>query len=184
MRCVDAAYYLQLYIDHRLTVEQMRTLEAHVACCTSCQADLALLEEVAHGARVLKPVAEPEDLTERIMQRVALTTQQQSKARFSPLRLSLSELLAAVVLATIATLASILAQPSVRAILPFANGHDSISLAFLSVLRTLATINIGTLTGACWVVGTILGICITLLLAGDEVRAGWLKAVMERLPVR
>jgi anti-sigma factor RsiW len=184
MRCVDAAYYLQLYVDHRLTMEQMRTLEAHVTSCTSCQADLALLEEVAQGARTLKLVVEPEDLTARIMQRVAMISPQRAKSRFSPLRLSLTELLAAILLATIATLASILAQPSVRALLPFANGHDSLSLAFLSVLHTLATINIGTLIGACWVVGTILGICITLVLAGNEVRAGWLKAVMGRLPVR
>jgi anti-sigma factor RsiW len=184
MRCTDAANYLQLYVDHRLTVEQMRKLEAHVASCASCRVDLALLEEVTHGARTLKPVVEPEDLTARIMQRVALIPQQQSKSSFSPLCLSLSELLTAVLLATTATLASILAQPSVRAVLPFANGHDSLSLAFLSVLHTLASVNMGTLIGACWVVGTVLGICITLVLAGNEVRAGWLKAVMERLPVR
>jgi len=184
MRCVDAAYYLQLYVDHRLTTEQLRTLEAHVAGCTSCREDLALLEEVAQNVRTLKPVTEPADLTARIMQRVAITSPQPSTSRFSLLRLSLAELLAAIMLATIATLGSILAQPSVRALLPVANGHDSLSLAFLNVLHTLAAINIGTLIGACWVVGTILGICITLVLAGNEVRAGWLKAVMERLPVR
>lgn len=184
MRCVDAAYYLQLYVDHRLTMEQMRTLEAHIARCSSCRADLALLEEVAQGLHHLQLVAEPEDLTARIMQRVAMTSPRHSTSQFSPLRLSLPELLAAVLLATIATLGSILAQPSVRALLPLANGHDSLSLAFLLVLHILATINIGTLIGACWVVGTILGICITLVLAGNEVRAGWLKAVMGRLPVR
>ncbi len=177
MRCVDAAYYLQLYVDHRLTMEQMRTLEAHIARCASCRAELALLEEVAQGIHNLKLVVEPEDLTARIMQRVAMTSPRHSTSQFSPLRLSLPELLAAALLATIATLGSILAQPSVRALLPFANGHDSLSLAFLLVLHILATINIGTLIGGCWVVGTILGICITLVLAGNEVRAGWLKAV-------
>jgi predicted anti-sigma-YlaC factor YlaD len=184
MRCVDAAYYLQLYVDYRLTMEQMRMLEAHIVRCASCRAEMALLEEVAQDIHNLKLVAEPEDLTARIMQRVAMTSPRHSKSQFSPLRLSLPELLAAILLATIATLGSILAQPSVRTLLPFANGHDSLSLAFSIVLHILATINISTLIGACWVVGTILGICITLVLAGNEVRAGWLKAVMERLPVR
>jgi len=184
MRCGDAAYYLQLYVDHRLTVEQMRTLETHVARCATCRAELTLLEEVAQGIRSFKLVAEPEDLTARIMQRVAMVSPRPSASQFSPLRLSLPELLAAVLLATVATFGSILAQPSVRALLPFANGRDSLSLAFFNLVHTLATINISTLIGACWVVGTILGICITLVLAGNEVRAGWLKAVMERLPVR
>ncbi len=184
MRCVDAAYLLQLYIDHRLTTAQIRRLEEHIAGCTHCRAELALLEEVAQAASTLKLVTEPEDLTARIMQRVAMTSPQPGASRYSLLRLSLAELLAAIILATVATLGSILTQPSVRALLPFANGHDSLSFLFLNVLHTLAMINIGTLIGACWVVGTILGICITLLLAGDEVRSGWLKAVMERLPVR
>jgi predicted anti-sigma-YlaC factor YlaD len=184
MRCVDAAYYLQLYVDHRLTVEQMRTLETHIARCATCRAELALLEEVAQGIQSLKLVAEPEDLAARIMQRVIMASPRRRAPQFSLLRLSLPELLAAILLATIATFGSILAQPSVRALLPFANGHDSLSLAFFDLVHTLATINIGTLIGACWVVGTVLGICITLVLAGNEVRAGWLKAVMERLPVR
>ena len=184
MRCVDAAYSLQLYVDRRLTLEQTRTLEAHVTCCANCRAELALLEEVAQSVRNLKLVAEPEDLTARIMQRVAMSSRRPSTHRFSLLRLSLPELLAAVLLATIATFGSILAQPSVRALLPFANGHDSLSLAFIQVLHTLATIDISTLIGACWVVGTVLGICITLAFAGDEVRTKWLKAVTARLPVR
>ena len=44
--------------------------------------------------------------------------------------------------------------------------------------------NSGTLTLAFWVVGTILGVCITLALAGNEMRSQWFKAMMERLPVR
>jgi hypothetical protein len=163
---------------------QMRRLEEHLVGCTHCRAELAYLEEVVQGVHTLGSVAEPEDLTARIMQRVAMTSPQPRTPRYAFLRLSLAELLAAIMLATIATLGSILAQPSVRALLPFANGHDRLSQLFLDVLHMLAMINIGTLIGACWVVGTILGVCITLVLAGNEVRAGWLKAVMERLPVR
>src|SRR6266705_3228763 len=175
MRCAEAVHQLQLYIDSRLTVKQTRALEAHVAGCTACQRELALLEEVAQSVHNLKLVAEPVDLAARFMQRVALDSLRPGTARFSLLRLSLLELLTAILLATIATIGSILAQPSVRILLPFANGHDAFSLAFM---------NTHTLILACWVIGTILGVCITLLLAGDEMRAEWLKAVMQRLPVR
>jgi len=37
---------------------------------------------------------------------------------------------------------------------------------------------------ALWIIGTFLGICITLLLAGNEVRSQWFRAMMEHLPVR
>src|SRR5262245_11486616 len=184
MRCAEAVHQLQLYIDSRLTVKQTRAIEAHVAGCATCQRELVLLEEVAQCVHNLKFFAEPEDLATRIMQRVALDSRRRSTPRFSLLRLSLLELLAAILLATIATIGSILAQPSVRTLLPFANGHDAFSLAFMNTLQALAAINTHTLILACWVIGTVLGICITLLLAGDEMRAEWIKAVMQRLPVR
>src|SRR6266487_2192462 len=175
MRCAQAVHQLQLYVDSRLTVQQTRALEAHVAGCAACQKELALLEEVAQSIHNLKFVAEPEDLTARIIRRVALDSLR---------RLSLLELLTAILLATIATIGSILSQPSVRALLPFANGHDAFSLAFMDTLQTLAAINTHTLIVACWVIGTLLGVCITLLLAGNEIRAEWLKAVTQHLPVR
>ena len=54
----------------------------------------------------------------------------------------------------------------------------------MEALQVLAAINIHTLILACWVIGTFLGVCITLLLAGNEMRAEWIKAVTQRLPVR
>ncbi len=184
MRCAQAVHQLQLYVDSRLTVQQTRALEAHVAGCAACQKELALLEEVAQSIHNLKFVAEPEDLTARIIRRVALDSRRRIAPHFSLLRLSLLELLTAILLATIATIGSILSQPSVRALLPFANGHDAFSLAFMDTLQTLAAINTHTLIVACWVIGTLLGVCITLLLAGNEIRAEWLKAVTQHLPVR
>src|SRR5260221_42068 len=124
MRCAEAVHQLQLYIDSRLTVKQTRALEAHVAGCAACQRELALLEEVAQSVHNLKLVAEPVDLAARIMQRVALDSRRPSTPRFSLLRLSPLELLTAISLATIATIGSILAQPSVRILLPFANGKS------------------------------------------------------------
>jgi len=68
--------------------------------------------------------------------------------------------------------------------LPFANGHDSLSLAVMSLLHMLTTAGSNTLILALWVIGTALGICITLVVAGNEMRSLWFRAVMERLPVR
>ena len=182
MHCKEAAQKLQLYLDNRLSIEQARALEAHVANCAACLEELVLLEEVAQNLHAIKVIAEPDDLNERIMRRVAMTAQRTKTPRFSLLRPSLAELLVVILLATIATLGSILQQPSLRALLPFANGHDSLSLAVMNLLHMLMDSN--TLILALWVIGTVLGICITLVVAGNEMRSLWLKAVMERLPVR
>jgi predicted anti-sigma-YlaC factor YlaD len=184
MHCKEASRLIQLYIDSRLTLDQMRALEAHIASCSACHAELDLLENVTDNLHNLRLVAEPEDLTAQIMQRVAMSSARSGSPRFSLLRPSLPEILTAIFLATIATLASILQQPALRSILPIANGHDSLSLAFIRTLHLLTSIDMGTLMLALWIVGTFLGICITLLFAGNEVRSQWLKAMMERLPVR
>jgi len=184
MHCSKANQQLPLYVDNRLTLDQVRALEAHISNCAACRAELLLLEEVVHGLSNIKFIAEPEDLTVRIMQRVAMSSRRRNEQWSSLLRPSLLELLAVVLLATITTLGVILGQPAVRAALPFANGHDWLSLTFMNILHMLVTVDMGILTVALWVVGTVLGVCITLVLVGNEVRAAWLKAMMDRLPVR
>ena len=94
------------------------------------------------------------------------------------------EWLAVVVLATITTLGAILEQPSLRGALPFVNGHGSLSQAFSNTLNMLVTGNAGPLTLVLWVGGTLIGVCITLVLVGNEIRTAWIKAMLERLPVR
>ena len=183
MYCQEAGQQLQLYIDEQLTLEQVRNLEAHIARCAACRADLAALEEVARQFKMIQMVAEPEDLHAQIMRRVARTPQRHPQP-FFPWRPSLAEWLAAIILATIATLGSILATPSVRALLPIANGHDSLSIAFMNLVHNLLSMNTSTLTLVLWVAGTFLGICITLAFAGSELRSRWLKAMLDRLPVR
>ncbi|HLX39822.1 MAG TPA: zf-HC2 domain-containing protein [Ktedonobacteraceae bacterium] len=184
MRCAEAVWQLQLYIDHRLTVAQVRTLEAHVAQCRACQSELHLLECIAGTIGTLAPVAEPADMTERIMRRVAMVEQQRQVNRFKLLRPSLWEWLAVVFLASLTTLGIIWQQPALRAVLPFFNGHDSLSLAFQNMLHMLATGDMGIVTFFLWVGGAILGIWITLALVGNDIRSEWFKAMMERLPVR
>jgi hypothetical protein len=186
MRCKEATQQLQLYLDNRLTVKQVRALEAHLAYCNACLEELTIIEEVVNDLQTFKIVVEPDDLNAQIMRRVAIAAAQRNTpaSRFSLWHPTLLEILVAATLATIATIATILQQSSIRALLPFANGHDGLSLAFLNILHTLMTLDSTTLILALWIGGTILGICITLILAGSEMRMQWFKAMMERLPVR
>lgn len=191
MRCTKATYQLQLYIDHQLTLRQTRVLEAHIASCPSCRAELNLLEMVSCGLNTLKFVSEPADMHEQIMQKVALNAARKSTlsrekqaAHFKLFRPSLAEILAAALLATTATLMILLQQPGLRALLPTANGHDPFSLLYTQVVHTLTSIDANTLTLALWIIGTLLGICITLAVAGSEMRTQWFKAMLDRLPVR
>ena len=183
MHCSKANRLLQLYIDGRLPLQQLRTLELHLASCFSCRQELLYLQRIERSLHEVEPLLEPPDLAVNIMRRVAVT-QQVEHPRFVPLRTSPTEIAVAALLATIATLGVILGQPSLRAALPFANGHDGLSLLFLNVVHTLMTMNSQTLMLALWVVGTILGVWITLVLAGNEMRRmEWFRSVKERLPV-
>jgi hypothetical protein len=187
MRCKEASYQLQLYIDRRLTLRQTRVLESHLASCPSCRAELHFLEEVACGLGSLHSVPEPANLHEQIMQKVALSASRKNLLQPTPFKLfrpSLAEILAAALLATLATLAILLQQPSIRALLPKGNGHDPFSLLYIQVVHMLTSIDANTLILALWIVGTLLGVCITLAVAGSEMRTQWFKAMLERLPVR
>jgi Putative zinc-finger len=186
MRCKEASQQLQLYLDNRLTVQQVRNLEAHLFSCNTCKEELIILESMIKDLETCKVVAEPADLNETIMRRVALVAAQQapSQSRFSLWRPSLLEILVAAALATIATTGTILQQPAIRALLPIANGHDWLSLSFLNLLHTLTGVDSTAFILALWIAGIALGVCITLIFAGSEMRTQWLKAMMERLPVR
>ncbi|WP_052891281.1 anti-sigma factor family protein [Thermogemmatispora carboxidivorans] len=181
MRCSEAVSQLQLYLDGRLSGERLPALESHLARCSHCRAELELLEEVVHHLESFQPVPEPEDLSQRIMERVALTPQQQPASIFAQLRPSPGELLAAALLATIASLGSLLTQPAILRLLPL-EGSPLIGL-LSSFTRLLQSMDATTLMLVCWIMGTFIGICITLLVAGEELRSRWLRAVWERLPV-
>ncbi len=188
MRCSQVKRELQLYIDQQLPWDKIHPLEVHLATCTECKRELVVLEEIATALESTQSVMEPADLTTNIMQRVALDVQQRERTRvarevYTPLRPSLKEMLMAVVLATLTTLGIILGQPTLRASLPLANLHNQLSQVVVSATKFLASMNSGTLNLAFWVLGTLLGVCITLALAGDEMRGEWFKAISHKLPV-
>ena len=185
MHCSKATYQLQLYIDKQLNLTQTRALEMHLSICPACSREYFLLEEIEQSLQQIEMVAEPADLTTNIMQRVAFSPQQ-AKARkqeVSVFRPSLSELCIAIVLATFTMFVLTMDQPAVKGILPIGNGHDPIALFVYSFWNTLATTNTDTLMACLWVLGTLLGVWITLAVAGSDVRDQWYQAVVDRLPV-
>ncbi len=189
MRCSQATQQLQLYIDHQLAWEKIHALETHLASCADCTKELVVLEEIAAALESTRPVAEPANLTSNIMQLVARDVHQRERERavardiYIPLRPSLKEIIAAIVLATVTMLGILLGQPALRTSLPFASALNHFSQFAVSTIQLMASTNSGTLDAAFWVVGTLLGVCITLALAGDEMRGEWFKAISHRLPV-
>ena len=181
MRCPEANYQLQLYIDNRLSINQVRELEEHIERCAGCQRQLYVLEEVTYALRELPPVVEPAGMTMLIMQRVAMSSRRQRNNQFSLLRPSLFELVTVVILASITTLSIIWQQPSLREVLPFAN---PLSQTISYVVHLLYNGDMRMISLVLWVGGTIIGVWITLALAGTEIRTKWFKAMMDRLPVR
>jgi predicted anti-sigma-YlaC factor YlaD len=185
MDCSKADRQIQLYLDQRLTLDQVRDLEKHLGTCHTCQQIFWQMEQIDRALNEIEMVAEPSDLTHRIMQRVAVTPQYSREQQQESLRPSLREVGIVVLLATVSMFGIIMGQPELRAGLPFANGHDPLSLAFSAFTQMLASLNSSTLTMVIWIFGTILGVWITLALAGNEMRRmDWFKNMMARLPVR
>jgi predicted anti-sigma-YlaC factor YlaD len=192
MHCAKATRLIQLYVDKQLKLNQIRALEAHLAVCPACRKEVSLFEEVIGVLGRMEVIAEPADLTANIMKRVALSKQQMKRIRqeyqernmrVAPFRLSLQELATVVLLATVAMLGITLGQPSLRAVLPIANGYDGFSLFCIHLWDEVISINSGTLMLAFWVVGTLLGVWITLTLVGADMRNAWFRAVLDRWPV-
>lgn len=188
MYCFKATRLLQLYLDTQLPLEQMRPLETHLFSCPTCRQELRLLEEIASTLKEEEQVYEPADFTSTVMWRIAHSEQEKKRAllaqpKSASFRPSLRELLSAILLATIATCGIILGQPSLRAALPVAHEHDGLLLIFMNIWSFLLSLNGDTLLLFFWIVGTLLGIWITLALAGAEMRSQWFQAMIDRLPV-
>ncbi len=188
MHCSKAARLLQLYVDKQLSLDQIRPLEKHLFSCLACRQELRLLEEIAATLTDEGQVCEPADFTANVMWRIARSEQekrvallvQQNRVSFRP---SVRELLTAILLATIVTCGIIMGEPSWRAALPIANGHDGLSLVVINTLSFMSGINSGTLLLLFWIIGTLLGVWITLALAGAEMRSQWFQAMIDRLSV-
>ena len=70
MRCLDVQLELEAYVDGELSPEQAALLEQHVADCAGCRAQLARLQAVTAALETWPLVAEPAQLTARVMGQV------------------------------------------------------------------------------------------------------------------
>ena len=70
MRCFDVQVELEAYVDGELSREQTTLLEQHLAGCGSCRAEQARLQAVVVALESWPLVAEPAELTARVMARV------------------------------------------------------------------------------------------------------------------
>jgi hypothetical protein len=179
MRCSKAVQLLQLYIDRQLPLSSLHALETHIATCPTCAQELRLLEEVADTLNNTALVMEPTNLTSTIMQRVAISSLQKDAQRYQLFRPSSSEMMLVLVLATVTMLFVIAAQPNLRDSLPLTDGLATLALLLTSMLHLFVTWG----SFGLWIAGTLLGVCITIATAGNEMRSLWLKAMTDRLPV-
>lgn len=70
MRCLDAQTALDTYVDGELSPEQTERLEAHLAGCAECRAELTYLQVAEEAVETWPLATEPADLTARVMAQV------------------------------------------------------------------------------------------------------------------
>jgi anti-sigma factor RsiW len=70
MHCLDAQMALEAFVDKELDPKQAKCLEAHLAECDECRAELAYLQTAEKALETWPLVAEPADLTARVMAQV------------------------------------------------------------------------------------------------------------------
>lgn len=193
MNCSRAQHLLQLYIDGQLSLRQTRTLERHLLHCRACRSEWMLLEDIVAGVHSLSHVTEPSWLTESIMARVAETTAQppaelaiepprprQRAAQRAPFRLTLQDLILSSLLATLVVIVFTMFQPGLRDTV--AKSVNPLLGIVLSDLQFLISPNAGILGLVAWLLWVGLGITITLVLAGSEVRSQWRQRIRGWLP--
>jgi anti-sigma factor RsiW len=67
MDCATVRGKLAEYVDGQLPAGSRRAVEAHLAACARCRAELALLREVDEALATWPVLAEPDGLTARVM---------------------------------------------------------------------------------------------------------------------
>jgi anti-sigma factor RsiW len=179
MTCKKAAYWLQLYIDGRLEPSRLPRLEQHLAACDTCRQDLALLEQIRDGARESVLVAEPADLTERILYRIA-TYEAWRAARAEAWLPGIprwaigwrSGVVALLVLAALALL-----KPGALAAFTDALSHHANSAYMLLMMPGPDSIS-----WAIWAGGVLAALALTVWFVRADASAQWRRAISQRLP--
>jgi hypothetical protein len=183
MKCSQFSQALQLYIDGQLSWPQVRALEAHVARCRTCRADLLLLQEIAEAVHTMPIIREPTWLTAAIMARIAQEPRRQERSALESYRPSLPETVAAATLSTAITALFVIFQTPARAhLLPLISNQTNKAVQQMSPLIATLTQPGASMPGwAIWLLWASAGFIITLLLAGPEVRSNWRNTLRQWL---
>ena len=193
MNCSRAQHLLDLYIDRQLSLTQTRALERHLARCATCRSEWMLLEDMIADVHSLNTIAEPVWLTESIMARVAATTApppqelaieprklRQPTTQRPPFRLTVQDLVLSSLLATLVVIGFVVFQPGLRGAL--VKSVNPLLGTALEGLQFLISPNAGILGLFVWLLWGLLGISITLVLAGSEIRSNWRRRIRDWLP--
>lgn len=179
MTCKKTAYWLQLYIDDRLAPAQLARVQRHLAGCDACRAELALLTCIRDGARESELIAEPVDLTRRVLDRVAAYEAQRTAVQQAGLPgvagLAASWRKVALALVALVTLA----------LLPPGNASavtDTLSRHLASAYVLLLTPGPDSISWGVWAAGGLVAGAFTVWFARADASSGWRRAITQRLP--
>ena len=190
MRCGQARGEIHRYIDGRLPATRLGALEAHLAECAACRNDLRVLEAIREVVAEDAWQAEPPNLTALILARVA-AYEAERRARYLPVGVEVEaagvgvragfalhwgDAVLAGMLATLSTLFFVLLDPSLRSVVPLA-----LARSFPGVVAILSAPGPGAIAWAAWLVWIVVGVGLTLWLAGAEVRLLWRRSLAARL---
>lgn len=176
MKCTYASRQLQLYVDGRLAPRALAPLEAHLAACVACRAELAALETICATLAEMPMQPEPGNLTALVLARVATYEARQARERERQFSLRWADTLLAVLLASIATLAFVLLDPALRAAFPAAFSHT-----FPALVSLLAAPGPGSIAWVAWVVWVATGLGLAIWFAGSEARAACRRTLAARI---
>lgn len=176
MKCERASALLQLYVDSRLDFHRMAALDAHLSGCARCRYDLDALNAVHAAVAGPEPIAMPADLTVRIMARIAQSEVRRAAAARDRYRLGWADAKLAALFATATTLLFVLISPALR----IAVG-GALRGAFPTLVAALLAPGPGAIAWLAWFVWILVGVGLTVWLAGSEVRGMWRRTVSHRL---
>ncbi len=192
MRHTRAGVLMSLYLDERLEERGVRQLERHLAKCSACRRDLARLRLAEPALRDADPVAMaqiPEDLVDRITQRVAAYEAQRASdlARARERRAARREARAAFWRGPSVRLVMVVAALIMAVAIWWrtspANGlAGAASRLGPDVMQLLATPGPDEVAWSVWIAGAALALGAGGWLARADASAEWRRALAERIP--
>jgi anti-sigma factor RsiW len=171
---------MQLYIDGRLDSARHVRLERHLATCDACRQELALLSTIQACASEGELVAEPADLAEHVMHRVAAFEAGRAlvAARELPFgiprwvlgwRSALVALIGLIVLA--------LLQPAAMA-----SFSGQATRAASDAIQLLLSPGPDAISWGVWLLGAIVTLAITVWFVRADASSAVRRAIAQRLP--